>query len=323
MDNKPKNAIFLSGGGAMGSFHIGFFQALKNQDIGYDTIFGCSAGAIVGSAATYMSPDEMLKIWESLSFENVLNIDSSKIKNFNGNHLILEKFLNLDSKTIKNYERIRRNIHLLNQCGKSCFKKFPHLLIDFDNFSNLISSNVNGECVLSSSVNFGISTTAIPSCKMVNVWKKDMITDPMEYVKASAHLPALRRKRLIDNKNYLDWCRFRRYPFEVFDEIDFDNLIIVNTEAEKINKRFINPIDEHFGKDIFKIYYYDGKISISIVPKEKDDYLDSCKKIIFINNDNKASILDFDKDQIKKNYDMGLKTSEDVLKTVKKLTRKI
>ena len=316
MDRPVKNAIFLSGGGAMGSFHIGFFKALENQEIKKDTIFGCSAGAIVGAAATYMNSDEMLKIWESLSFENVLNIDSSKIKNYNGNHLILDKVLNLDSKTIKNYENVRRNVHLLGQCGKSCFKKFPHLMIDFENFSNLISSNINGECVLSSPVNFGISTTALPSGKMVNVWKKDMVGDPLDYVKASAHLPVLRRKRLIDNKHYLDWCRFRRYPFEVFDDIDFDNLIIVNTEAKKIKKRFIDPIDEYFDESFVKIYNYDGKITVSAVPKENEDYLENSKKIIFINNDNRSSIVDFDKDHVEKNYKAGLKASEDVLKVV-------
>ena len=56
-----KIRIFLTGGGAKGAYQVGFFKALEELNIKYDVICGSSVGALVASAATYLTSYEMLK----------------------------------------------------------------------------------------------------------------------------------------------------------------------------------------------------------------------------------------------------------------------
>ena len=58
-----KTGIFLTGGGGIGAFHTGFFKALEEYGIKFDTIVGSSVGALVGGAATYLTADEMYQKW--------------------------------------------------------------------------------------------------------------------------------------------------------------------------------------------------------------------------------------------------------------------
>ncbi|MCF0219550.1 MAG: patatin-like phospholipase family protein [Muribaculaceae bacterium] len=61
--------LVLSGGGAKGIAHIGFIQALEENDIPIDYITGTSMGAIVGSLyAIGYSPAQMMELIESPAF---------------------------------------------------------------------------------------------------------------------------------------------------------------------------------------------------------------------------------------------------------------
>ena len=61
MKKRPKVAVVLSGGGALGFAHIGVFQALKKHKIPVDMIVGTSMGAIVGGAiACGRKPDDLV-----------------------------------------------------------------------------------------------------------------------------------------------------------------------------------------------------------------------------------------------------------------------
>lgn len=61
--------LVLSGGGAKGAVHIGFIQALEENNIPIDYIGGTSIGAIVGSLyAMGYSPEEMLELFMSDDF---------------------------------------------------------------------------------------------------------------------------------------------------------------------------------------------------------------------------------------------------------------
>ncbi|MDR2563850.1 MAG: patatin-like phospholipase family protein [Prevotellaceae bacterium] len=65
--------LVLSGGGARGMFHIGVIKALEENNIPVDYVAGTSIGAIVaGFYAMGYSPDEMLQLFTSADFEDVL-----------------------------------------------------------------------------------------------------------------------------------------------------------------------------------------------------------------------------------------------------------
>ena len=67
--DRPSVGLVLSGGGAKGIGHIGFIQALEDNDIPIDYITGTSMGAIVGGLyASGFSPKEMLELIASKGF---------------------------------------------------------------------------------------------------------------------------------------------------------------------------------------------------------------------------------------------------------------
>ncbi|MCM1076871.1 MAG: patatin-like phospholipase family protein [Bacteroides sp.] len=67
--DRPSVGLVLSGGGAKGIGHIGFIQALEDNNIPIDYITGTSMGAIVGGLyASGYSPKEMLELIASKGF---------------------------------------------------------------------------------------------------------------------------------------------------------------------------------------------------------------------------------------------------------------
>ena len=269
MERNEKTGLFLTGGGAIGSFHIGVLKALEQYEIKPNAVFGCSAGAIIAGASTYLTADEMFEKWKELTLESVLKIDSNKVKGLEG------------------AAKTRR---LYFECFKSCCRRDPHLMIDVNDIRKLLYSLLDGEQIAKSDVDFGISTTAVPSGKMVNLWKEDMNPEvnPLEYILASMYLPIFSREKIIDDKSYMDLCRFRRYPLEVLKDRECDRNIFVNIEAHNPYK-VSGPMNYLFGK----------------------------AEPIFIDYEKKPSILDFTPEQAKKNYEKGYDT------TMKVLERKI
>lgn len=260
-----KTGVFLTGGGGIGSFHIGVFKALEKYEIKPNYVFGCSVGAIVAGASTYLSADEMFEKWKELTLESVFKVDSNKFKGLEG-----------ASKT--------RKLYL--ECFKSCCKRDPHLMIDINDIRALLYKLLDGKEIAKSDVDFGISTTQLPSGKMVNLWKEDMDpnVNPLEYILSSMYLPIFSREKIIDNKSYMDLCRFRRYPLEVLKDKDCDRRIFVNIEAHNLNK-VVGPMN-------------------SIYPDSDP---------ILIDYENKPSILDFTEEQAIKNLNNGYETTMRVL----------
>ena len=111
-----------------------------------------------------------------------------------------------------------------------------------------------------------------------------METNLLEYILASMYLPIFSNKNIIDDRRYIDICRFRRYPVEVLKEKGCDKNIFINIEDHNPDKLI---------KSINSIY---------------DE-----KNTIFIDYDKKPSILDFTEKQANINYKNGYETTMKVL----------
>ena len=235
-----KTGIFLTGGGGIGAFHIGFFKALEERNIKYDVICGSSVGALVGGAATYLNSKEMLEAWSILSLESVLKIDSQKVKDKEG---------------------FKRNLILYRECLKSCLRKDPNYMIDINDIRKLLYSVLDGEQIKKSQIELGVTTTELPSMKMQKIYTEDMQKNPLEYILASIYLPIFSRQRIINDKHYIDIAGYRRFPLEMLKEKNCKKIYIVNIETNHL-KRLQNPIHLNFntGEEI-TIIDYDKKPS--------------------------------------------------------------
>lgn len=255
---KQGTAIFLTGGGARGPFQIGFFKALEESGIKPNLICGSSVGALVGGAATYMDCYEMLECWKTLTLESVLQVDKKKIEGI---------------------PKDKRNRKLYLETFLSCCRP-PGLLIDIENIRKLLYASVDGNKILESNVNFGISATELPSFKMCNILKEDMICNPLEYILASLYLPIFRPQRIINNRFYLDISSFRVFPFDMVN--NYSQVIIVNVSSHS---------KDELNQDIIKANFSENT------------------NIVLVNMEDKSSILDFSEEQATENYQYGYEES--------------
>ncbi len=262
-----KTGIFLTGGGGIGAFHIGFFKALEEHGIKFDTIVGSSVGALVGGAATYLTADEMYQKWFSITLENALHVDSNKIKDLQGK---------------------KRTLMLYKECLKACVKRDPKFLLDFQGIRDLLYTMLDGERIKKSPIEFGITTTLLPSLKMEKVFKEKMITNPLEYILTSLYMPVYTREKMIDGRSYVDLSRFRRYPLEMLKQRNCERVFVVNLEANHL-WRLERPIKKFFNNG---------------------------EEVTLIDYEHKPSILDFSHEQSEINYKNGYEA------TIKKLIKK-
>jgi len=80
-------SLALSGGGARGTFHLGFIQALQEHNVEIKVISGTSAGAIVGGAiACGLKPKEVLKTLKSDEFRRLFKFNWFKKSLFHINY---------------------------------------------------------------------------------------------------------------------------------------------------------------------------------------------------------------------------------------------
>ena len=266
MDKKNKTGIFLTGGGGIGSFQIGFFKALEEAEISFDLVCGGSVGALIGGAATYLTPEEMMEAWKTLTLESVLKIDSRKVKDLQGT---------------------KRDLMLIKECFLSCCHRDPKLMIDIDDIRKLLYASLDGDKIKESKIDFGVTTTVLPSFELQKTFKEDMKTNPLEYILASIYLPIFSRQRIIDNKHYVDLTRWRRYPIEMLKEKGCTSAYIVNIETEhKTKSKLERPISQVF---------------------------DEGEDVTLVNYENLPSILDFSNEQALINYQNGYETTMRVL----------
>jgi len=65
-------SLALSGGAARGAFHLGFIEALQENDVVIKAISGSSAGALVGGAISCgISPKDTLEVFKSKEFKKI------------------------------------------------------------------------------------------------------------------------------------------------------------------------------------------------------------------------------------------------------------
>lgn len=263
-----KVGIFLTGGGGKGSFQVGFFKAIEELDIKYDVICGSSIGALVGAAATYLDSYSMFECWKTLTLESVLKVDSNKINLLEGK---------------------KKTLALWKETFLSCIT--DGLFINIDDIRRLMHSSLNGKKVKDSPIDFGVTTTVLPSFEMLKVYK-DVMTEEniLEYVLASLYLPIFSKEKIIDNRNYLDIATIRRYPFEMLKERNCSKIYIVDVGDCPFSKT-INTAKKIFDKNI---------------------------DVNIIRMDNQPSLLDFSEAQAIKNYHNGYdKTMKVLTKTIK------
>ncbi len=117
----------LSGGGAKGFAHVGVLRALDDFGIKPDIVAGVSAGSIMAAFyCTGMSPDQILELFGTLNFKDLIKVTVPKdgLFRFNG----FKEFL-IDNLPVKNIEDLKIPARIcatnLNTYREEVFDKGP------------------------------------------------------------------------------------------------------------------------------------------------------------------------------------------------------
>ena len=244
MENKV--GVFLTGGGAKGSFEIGFLKALEELEIHPDVICGSSSGAIIGAGATYMDSYELMECWKRITLEKIFSIDSRNVQDYQGYQKVLKLWKELLKGMMKN---------------KS--------LVPIEEIRKLLYSSLDEDKILSSKIELGITATELPSFHLLKLWKEEMEEDQLlEYIMASLYLPIFKPEKIIHIKHYIDISALRRFPYEMLKEKNCNEVYLVHVGCSDIYRTILTA------KRVF-----DKNVDVNVIyMKDKPSLLDFTKE---------------------------------------------
>ncbi len=197
----PKIGIVLAGGGAMGAFQIGVFEAIKELQLVdfVKIVSGTSIGALNGALFVMENPEVWHSAWNNASFQSFLSkeeksLDKTSRRSFADIPRLFSttlKKLEADWKSSKGIEEfiLKQNISFFSQEG----------------LRNVLDENVNFQKIFKSSVDLYACAYNVdlyqPEYFRINDLSRD---DAMKALLASACIPFVYEPVKIGNYHYMD-----------------------------------------------------------------------------------------------------------------------
>ncbi len=289
MENK-KRAFVLSGGGAVGAYEIGVWQALRKMKIDFDIAVGTSVGALNAIMVVQKDFKKAYKIWRNISYNDIYE------------------------------EKIDSNIN-----KKDLYKKYAKEIIQKGGMNpamleNLLNMVFDENKFFASNIDYGLITVSLSSLKPVIKRKKDLTKeDVTDYAIASATcFPAFKVKD-IKGEKYIDGGYYDNMPINLAIDMGATDIIAVDLNQVGITrktKKFngTTTIIKPHNKLLNMLDFEASKTRIAI----KFGYNDTMKKYNLLDG-NKFT---FKKNNLKRNYLKHQTKFEKVnldLKTVNKI----
>jgi len=258
-------AIVLSGGGAKGSYQIGFWKAIRKLNIDFDVITGTSVGALNGALMIQDSYKDALKLWKNISYKGILKDD-------------------IDVEEIK----------------KTYVKYALKGGIEPTNLHEMMEDIIDEEKIRNSNINYGLVTVKFPSMKKMELEKKDIPKGKFaEYLMASSACFPFFEAKEINGTSYIDGGYYDNLPINLAIKLGATEIIAVDLEAigfkrsvknKVVDIKYISP-----KSDIGGILEFESDIAIRNIRYGYNDTMKAFDKL----DGNKYS---FRKNSLEKNY---------------------
>jgi len=249
-----KRAIVLGGGGSRGGYQIGVWEALRELEIDYQIVTGCSVGALNGAMMAQGDYEAARRMWENLTTGDVIDtqVDVAAAE-AGAERLSFAKFL----------------VESLKKGGA-----------DFSPLAETVAQVVDEQKCRESGVDFGLVTVKYPSMKPLLLWKEDIPEGKLQdYMLASAAcFPAFRVQK-IDGEQFVDGSYYDVMPVNMALARGADEVIAVNLEGIGISrkthreKQRVITIGSH--RDLGNFLIFDGERAKRLM---RLGYLDTMRK---------------------------------------------
>ncbi len=203
-----KYGLALEGGGARGAYHIGAVKALLENGYEFDAVVGTSIGAVNAAFIAQGDIEEVYKMWSTLTFSDLFDIEDDKIRNAMN--------MNLDISTVK---------YLSKKLSKAIKDKGINTL----KMRKLLDEKIDEKKLRKSDMKFGLVTYCLSDRN-----GEELLIDDMEdgkvidYIMASSNLPVFKRVK-VNDKNYVDGGVYDNCPVHLLEKIGIKDAIVIRT----------------------------------------------------------------------------------------------
>ncbi len=208
MDDSTKTmGIALGGGGSLGSYEMGVWQALRELNIQPKVITGTSIGALIGAFWAADKYVEGQNLWQNVRPEKVMK---------DGINLQWEAL-------VKTFKYQRRLIFTFTK------RYIKNKGADISPFIDLIKANISPKEIKQAKVKYGIVTVSLPLLKQHNVVLADVPDDEVyDWLFASAAIWPLFPVKVIKGKTYIDGGYKDSLPIQFAFDLGATKVIAVN-----------------------------------------------------------------------------------------------
>lgn len=205
MKNLNGYGLILGGGGAMGSYEIGVWKALRELNIKINAVAGTSVGALNGAMIIQNDFEKAIELWKNITLDQIINVDTK----------FLDKGL---------FQWTKEDFSLFFNLFKDLIKQGG---FDTKPLRELLQEAIHEDIIRDANMDFGINTYSITDRKPLELYLEQIPQGELiSYLLASACLPIFKTAE-INNKKYLDGGFYDNVPINLLARKDYKNLIVV------------------------------------------------------------------------------------------------
>ncbi len=211
--------IVLEGGGARGSYQVGAWKALEEAGISIKGIAGTSVGALNGALMCMGDLKEAERIWENLTYSQVLDEDEVSV-------------FGEGERSLK--EMAESAVRIIKDGG-----------LDITPLKKLIKETVDEERIRKSERELYVTTISLDDRKAMVLNVKEMPEGTIEDgLLASAYLPGFKQEKL-GGKRYLDGGGLNNVPVDVLIDRGYEDIIVIRIYGIGVDTEKFVKIPEH------------------------------------------------------------------------------
>lgn len=214
-------ALTLEGGGARGGYQVGAVKALYENGYKFKAVVGTSIGAINGAYIAQGDFDKLYKMWQTLSFKDLLNLENDPMKN------LLNVNLNIDD--------VR---YLAKKLGES----IKNGGLDIAKEREILENTIDEEKLRNSEILYGLVATCLSDVKGEELFINDIPKGKViDYIIASSNLPFFKRS-IIGDKKYLDGGLWDNCPVHMLEKNGFKDVIVIRAHKQNRIRDYKNIV---------------------------------------------------------------------------------
>ena len=213
-----KRAIVLAGGGAKGSYHFGFWKAIRELGIDFQIVTGSSVGSLNGAMMASGLYESGLEMWNTIKTPDIIETSPSRLSEV------------IDTEGIAGALK-----SFLGDLGESAV----NVKMDPFPLGELIAKYLDEKLLRESGIEFGIMCSEYPSMKMHPVTLPEIPYGMLgDYLLASSTVYPSMEPKEIGGKKYVDGGYSDNFPVNLALDMGAEDIIGANLCASGIEAKY-------------------------------------------------------------------------------------